>query len=727
MNTESPKERAYRLRKLRRGVTLRFNGFNRDGVPEWLLYDEGQNKFFVIGWPEYEMLSRRDLGDPKAIIEAVNKETTLHVDMEDFENLEAFLNKNLLIELRWRSLYQSAKEQKIIKGENIAYWFIRYYLFFRIPLFRPDKFLNRTKYIGNFIFNRYVTYFMLFLGLIAIYQINEEWQAFSHTFSTLFSWQYLFYYFIAFTIAKIFHELGHAYMCKQYGVPVPTMGVAFLVFWPVLYTDTTESWSLPSHQRMRIALAGMWIETYVTIIAVLLWANIHNVTIQTICYVMVAINWVATLLINVSPFMRFDGYYILSDLLKVPNLQSRSFALARWQIRNWLFGWEELLPEHFSKRMHWILVCYAFATWIYRLFIYFAIALLVYHFFFKVLGIILFIIEMFVFFLNPIAREIRAWYDQRNRFTWNYRTIITVLVSIVGIFFLFVPFRETIKLPATLSYAHEFLYAKQDGTIQSQLPARGTSVKAQQVIVELKSPELEYNLTKAKLEYAQILAQVRRASLNTNYFDQLSSLKAELSQKNEEYNKLLKLQEELIIKAPFDGIITDFASMFGPGSVVMKNSWILDVTNPKSLIVEAYAAQPDFEVLKIGARGTFYPNNLSEVAIPVILSAIEPINTPELTWRYSQQTKENIKQPIQAATPSYQVSELGGQIPANLTEKNEYVPIDSMYRVLLIPENPTKLQQIELGAVLLTIEEPRSLVDQVFYKIKRIFIQESGF
>src|SRR5581483_669498 len=201
--------------------------------------------------------------------------------------------------------------------------------------------------------------------------IGLRWDEFTHTFSTIFNWQGLFLYFIAFTIAKLFHELGHAYMCKQYGVSVPTMGVAFLVFWPVLYTDTTLSWSLPSYQRLRITFAGMWVETYVTIIAALMWANVHSVTIQMVCYVTVAINWVSTLLINMSPFMRFDGYYALSDILKVPNLQNRSFELARWQIRNWLFGFEEPTPEFFSPRMHKILIIYALITWFYRLVIYF--------------------------------------------------------------------------------------------------------------------------------------------------------------------------------------------------------------------------------------------------------------------------------------------------------------------------------------------------------------------
>src|SRR5204863_9242324 len=141
-----------------------------------------------------------------------------------------------------------------------------------------------------------------------------------------------------------------------------------------------------------IALAGIWIETYIAIIAALIWTNSHDPTVKTIAYIVVAVNWVASLLINVSPFMRFDGYYVLADFLKMPNLQPRAFALARWQIRKWLFGWSISPPEKFSRSFHRLLVIYSILTWLYRFTIYVSIAVLVYHFFVKMLGIILFII-----------------------------------------------------------------------------------------------------------------------------------------------------------------------------------------------------------------------------------------------------------------------------------------------------------------------------------------------
>lgn len=727
MENGPSEHKAIWLRKLRRGVTLRFDSYDNEGIPHWQIYDEGRNKFFVVGWPEYEMLSRWDLKVPKAIVDAVNKETTLHIDLQDFENLLNFLNRNYLLEQRWRNVYQMGKEQKLIKGENLFYWFLRYYLFFRVPLFHPDEFLNRTKWFGNFIFNPMTTFVMFILGIIASYQIGLHWEEFTHTFAKVFTWQGLFFYFIAFSVAKFFHEFGHAYMSKQYGVSVPTMGVAFLVFWPVLYTDTTQSWSLPSHQRIRIAMAGMWVETYITIFAALIWVNVHNVTLQMICYVTVAINWVSTLLINTSPFMRFDGYYVFSDFLNVPNLQNRAFALARWQIRNWLFGWEENLPEFFPKRMHWLLVSYALVTWTYRLVIYFGIAVLVYHYFFKAIGIVLFLIELFVFILRPFVLEFQTWYTLRSQFTLNRRLVITILCAVTILFLLLMPLSQGIKMNATLSYKHEFMLAKQDAVIDSKLPQQGTHVKANQVLVELKSPSLEQELKNALLEYDKTSAELRRASLDPNYSNQSKNLETELSEKKTNVDKLLKQKSQLNIIAPFNGVVSDVDQNLIPGTAIMKNSWILSLVKSGNVVIEAYVEQSNFQDVQLGDTGVFYPMNISDPSVPVKVIGIEPINTPNLSWRYSKQLNENMKESLEVATPGYNASELGGKIPTNLTDKGEYVPVESVFRILLSPEQSIKIDHIELGTVVLNSNTRNSFSNRLFYKMKRTFVQESGF
>lgn len=714
------------LPKLRPGISVRFSGYDHDSIPQWLIHDSGRNKFFVIGFPEYEMLCRWHLNDPNAIIEAVNTETTLVIDESDLESLIKFLEFNYLTEQSGHKIYQRAKKEKIIKKDNIWYWFVRYYLFFKIPLFHLDKFLTRTIKIADFIFHRYLGYLMIFLAVVALYQIGVQWQEFKNTFSTILSWQGFLFYIIGFMIAKFFHELGHAYKCKQYGVPVPTLGIAFLVFFPVLYTDTTLSWSLSSRQRLQIALAGIWIESYVTIIAALIWANVHNLTVQMVCYLIITVNWATSLLINASPFMRFDGYYILADLLKMPNLQFRAFALARWQIRNWLFGWEEPPHEHFSKRMHWTLVIYSFVTWIYRLIIYFGIALLVYYLFFKILGTLLFAIELFVFVLDPIINELRTWHLLKKQFSFNRRTKVTISVFLILLFIFFLPFDQNIKLHATLSYKHEFLFAPQDGILSNSLPLLGSDVKANQIVVHLVSPEIDYNLKKTKLEYQRLLTEFRRATINSKYSKNLPSVLSDLDKKKSEYEKLVSLKEQMDLKAPFDGKISEIASDLYPGVVVMKDQLMADVIDSNKPEVQAYATEIDFEKLLLNLKGVFYPENLSDPAIPVKVVAIEPLNASQLNWHYSKKLKQTIQENIVVDTPSYLASELGGKIATNLSKGGEYIPVDSVYLVILNPEKAVTLNYIQRGTVVLYVS-PRSYAYRFFYFLKKIWVKESGF
>lgn len=724
-NTLAPKEKR-KLPSLRKGITFAFNDYDKEGKPQWLIHDANRNKFFIIGWAEYELLERWAIGDVEELIEAVQRETTLHVDEEDVENLLRFLAHNYLIKQTGYQIYKSAKEQKLFKKDNLFHWLVSYYLFFRIPLWHPDNFLVRTKRIGDIVFSRGIGYLMLVLTTIALYQLSTKWEEFTHTFSSIFTFEGLFFYFIAYTVCKFCHELGHAYMCRRYGVPVPTLGIAFLVFWPVLYTDTTLSWSLDSRKRMRIALAGIWIETYVTIIAALIWCNVHNLTIQAICYVTITINWMASLLINVSPFMRFDGYYVLADYLKMPNLQPRAFALARWQIRHWLFHWPDPPPEKFSYNMHRFLVAYSIFTWLYRLVIYFGIAVLVYHFFIKMVGILLFAVELFVFILGPIMTELQTWVYHKNKFSLNRRTKITLFVALLILFCFFLPVKETVKFPGTMSYAHEFLVAPEESILVTPLPKIGSEVKANQPIITLRSPDLDYALQKAMLEYQKKVNELRRSSIDDKYSIQQPILLSDINRQQAGYAKLYKLRSMLILSVPFDGVIGDIESEVSPGTVVMKDEWLGDVINPKIIQVEAFVSQIDVNSVRADLSGYFYFNDPSMSPIPLKVVSIEVINSSKLNCQYSTEVKEDKKMSIVVETPCYNASNLGGEIATFYTDEGDYVPVDSVFRVLLTTQKPAQLNHIERGTIVVKVR-PKSFAYRFFYTLKTLLVKQSEF
>jgi len=718
---------AIKLPQLRPGITFKFHDYDTEGKPQWLLHDSGRNKFFLLGWLEYEILSRWTLKDQAKILESIQQDTTLNISMEDIEHFLKFLTTNFLIEQSGYKISQQAKDQELFKNDNIFKWLVSNYLFFKVPVCHPDKFLTKTKILGDILFSRYLSYIMIILALIATWQISMRWETFIHTFSKIFSLQGIFFYFIAFMVCKLVHELGHAYMCKRFGVPVPTLGVAFLVFWPVLYTDTTLSWSLDHKKRMKIALAGIWAETYITIFAALLWCNSDQLTLKSICYMVIAVNWIGSLLINVSPFMRFDGYYVLADYLRMPNLQPRAFALTRWQIRRWLFNWPEPAPEKFNAKRHWFLIIYSIITWLYRLVIYFGIAILVYNFSVKIIGIILFIIEIFYFILAPFFNEVKFLLQNKDKFKFNLNTITTLITTVLIILFFLLPFNQNLTLPATISYQHNFIQTTDAGILLTNLPPAGTKVVKNQVLAKIFSPDLKMAMHIVQLNYQKTLRELRRASVNSNYTAEAIVLRSKINKDSSQYNRLAERNNRLTIRAPFDGIIVDSPTDILPGTVVKKNDWLGDIILSNNFQIEAFVTQVDTSRLKLGLKGTFYPKNFEDPAIPVTVKSIEVLNSSELNCNFSSQLKVDNKQNQVVETACYNSSDFGGDIATQLNDKGNYVPVNSVYRVLLEPNNqPKAITLVEKGTVILNTT-PRSLGYRLFYQLKKIWIEQSGF
>ncbi len=165
----------------------------------------------------------------------------------------------------------------------------------------------------------------------------------------LFSKEGILYYGISLIFVKSLHELGHAFTAKRYGCKIPSMGIAFLVMFPVLYTDSTNAYALKSkYKRLKIAIAGMKVEIYLALLATFLWSFLPEGPLKSIAFIIATTSWITSLLVNISPFLRFDGYYVLSDWTNTKNLQPRSFATTKWFIRKYILGLEEDEPENLS-------------------------------------------------------------------------------------------------------------------------------------------------------------------------------------------------------------------------------------------------------------------------------------------------------------------------------------------------------------------------------------------
>ena len=199
------------------------------------------------------------------------------------------------------------------------------FLFLTIPLSNPDKFLDRTINRFRFLFSFTALLVWFVLGCLAASLIIAKWSTFIEPLNGLLAIKNLFFMSIAFVALKVWHELGHGYACKHFGGRIPEMGCKLMAGMPLAYVDASTAWSFPNrNHRFIVMLGGMYFETIVAIPATFVWAFTPDSLIGACAYQLIFMAGVATVFFNANPLMKYDGYFILSDWLGIPNLRSRA-------------------------------------------------------------------------------------------------------------------------------------------------------------------------------------------------------------------------------------------------------------------------------------------------------------------------------------------------------------------------------------------------------------------
>lgn len=646
-----------------------------DGQPSWTLHDPVRNQFFRLDWLTFEILSLWSLGDPEAIAQAVSESTTLHPDAEDVEAVVRFLVENQLVVPEGDDASARLAERVRKNRTSPIKWLIHHYLFFRVPLVRPDRWL--TKHLGQveFFYSSLflkLTFGALFLGLLEVYR---DWTHFSATLVDTFSWQGMAGYGVTLTVVKVLHELGHAFTAKRYGCRVPTMGVAFLVMWPVAYTDTNEVWKLPDREkRLAVAASGVATEMVVACWATLAWGLLPEGVPKSIAFMLATTVWVATIAINCSPFMRFDGYFLLSDWLDMPNLHARAFALARWHLREKLFALGEPIPEVFPEKRNRGLIAFAWLTWIYRLSLFLGIAALVYHFFIKAVGILLFAVEIGWFVMLPFWHEFKEWRARWQTIRTSRRARRSMRWAALIVVFFVIPWPGRISasgiLRPTLSYQ---VYAPSGAQVASMPVGSGKLMKEGDVMVEMASPDLQRRWQKANAKVGASSWQAAAAGVDPEQRQNLQVLQEERAMATAEMASVQADGERFSPKAPFAGRLLDFDPDIRPGTWISRNERVsLLVGEESGWVVETFLDEDSVRRIERRDGGIFITDGGEGPVVPL--------------WVFS------VDRDATRIMPDGQlVSQHGGSVIAR-EKNNQYIPEQAVYRVILVAAgNPGEL------------------------------------
>lgn len=696
--------------KLREELTLYPGPADQNGAPTWTLHDPVRNQYFQIDWVAFEIISRLDVGDAEVICNLIGQQTTLMVDLDNVEATLKFLSDNELL------ILNSSQNLELLYRKNQGrskHWFdslLHGYLFFRIPIVRPDKILDKLLPKLNFLFSKRFFQLTGLIFALGLWGVFRQWDAFSTTLVDTFSIEGILGYAGAILVVKLLHEMGHALVAKKCGCRVPSMGLAFLVMWPVAYTDVTESWKLDSHKkRLMIASAGIITELVIAAWSIFMWSVLPEGAFKSLFFFLGTTSIAGTLAINASPFMRFDGYFLLCDVIGMPNLHSRSSAYARWWTREQLFGLNDEVPEPLNEIQRKFFLVFACATWIYRLIIFFGIALLVYHFFFKALGIALFLVEIWFFIARPIFQELQYWYKRWSEIAPVIRHKPAYYITAAAIAILLIPFDLTVNTQGMLRPEKSInVLAIRAAQVSKLPPSIGTPVQEGEQLIGLSVPELE-----KKIRQTQSRAEVLERQFGSSGFDlktinQQPILKEQLISAKNELSGLMKEYEKLNRKAPFSGVIADVDPDLFLGEWVPKSFPLVTLINDKDWVVDCYVEEADLRRLDMGNWGRFIPDAPGLGGLGLSVISIDRDATRLLT---------------EGALSSIS----GGEILVR-QQNNKLVPERSIYRVRLkVDGHPSKLSTGYIRGRVVIFAWPKSILGDAITNTLAVFVREAGF
>lgn len=697
-----------RLPALRQDLKLLAGPSDESGAPSWLIHDLARNQFFQIDEQTFFALTHWVVDQSAAEFMQNLQVKGQFIDMQDIQVLLQFLGNHQLLLATSEESSKALYQRMVSKQRHPLQWLVHNYLFFKIPLFSPDAWVTRALPWAQRLFNPWVLRSIVVLGVLGLFLTLRQWDVFITEFLYFFTWQGIGLYLLTLIIVKSAHELGHAFVAKAKGARISSIGVAFLVMFPVLYTDTTDSWRLTrSRDRLQIALAGIKTEVYIALLATFAWSFLPDGPLRSAAFFVATTSWVTSLLINVNPFMRFDGYFALSDCLRAPNLQPRAFALGRWALREILFNAKRSPPEILPSDRRQLFIVYAWATWLYRFLLFIGIALLVYHFAFKLLGMVLFAIEIIWFIALPVWREMKAWKSE-GLMTFNRRLVVIASLVFLLLVFALIPWRPTFLVPAVIEDQGLLrVFAPQSAVIQGVYVQNGQQVKAGDVLLQLQDSDLSHERLLLKQRLDAVELQLSRQAGNPDVLVQRNSLIQRRAQLQLALNDIEQRLNQLLIRAPHSGTVQELTAL-SKGQWLSDQEQLMVLKSEQGTVILGFLPEEDVARVQLGARGKWYQANWVSGSIPVVLQGVES-NAVD-TMRYRELT--SLEQGPMAASED-------GQHKAKLEK--------SHYQVIATPViGGETVGQRRVGW--LEIEgQPRSWFGSLWNKAVGVWVRETSF
>ena len=428
--------------------------------------------------------------------------------------------------------------------------------FYRLPLLHPDKWLGRISGYFGWCFTLPAILAWVVIFVWGLTSIGSDWDRFSESASSYFAPSTWLFLLAIWLVLKVIHEAAHGLACKYYGGDVGASGLIFILFSPIAYVDVTSSWRLRSKwHRIAISSAGMYVELFIAAIAAIIWSRTNSPSVAYMCHAIVTTAGVGSLLFNANPLMRFDAYYILTDILEIQNLYNESRQNARSLARKHFFGLETSIRPR-SNGEQWIITIYGVASAFWRVLISVSLTIGAAKIFHGA-GLVLALLAGVLWFAIPIYKTLAFMVVGNEQEKPAPAKMLRVGVMLILLLFAawFLPLPGGVRAPAVVDYepSHE-VRSGSPGFVEKILVESGDYVTTGDLLAKLKNDDLVAELLTVTAEAKQSLIQsriLRNDGETPAYQAEMKKYQALVEQRRE----LKRQVSNLELRAPADGMI----------------------------------------------------------------------------------------------------------------------------------------------------------------------------
>ena len=542
------------------------------GEKSWILKDPVALKYFRLQAPEYMAFEMIDGVNSYAAIKLhlENQFPEMELRIEDVYSLVTSLHKSglLLSDAAGQDQPLIDRHNKELRQKGVK--LLMSAMSLKFPGVDPERFLNWLYPKVSWFFTRLATAILAAVctcALLLVLSNLEEFHRRLPEFSQFFNVNNLLFMGSILIVTKSIHELGHGLMCKHFGGECHEIGFMLLVMTPAMYCNTSDSWTLPNKwHRIAIGAAGMYVEVVLAAFATFLWwytqpgfAHFLALNIMFLCSF-------STLVFNANPLLRYDGYYMMSDFLEIPNLSQKSNMALVDQLKVNCLGMKPNNSRLMPQRGLMMFAVYSVASFCYRWFVMLAIFWFLIQLFrpygLEIIGHLLISISMIGMVGVPMYKVTKffAW-PGRFREVKMFRFLTTCAVVFVLAWALFsIPVTHHVTAPlVTRPVDAQMVYATAPGTLTDVALRPGDKVSAGDKIARLESIDLQIEAERLQGQLEQLHATIASYRATTSFNPSDARLIAETKMKLGEVERQIelqeKMQEHLVSVAQRDGVV----------------------------------------------------------------------------------------------------------------------------------------------------------------------------